>query len=107
MTTILCNTYPGNYSGYIVNPMAWRVSTSLVPTNRPGNEARLLHTTTKHLNRSSVYRVSYRIFCWGGGGGGGGGKYTRWPRVLGSLAQPPAQGAGFPSTPAGPRCWVP
>ena len=95
MTTILCNTYPGNYSGYIVNPMAWRVSTSLVPTNRPGNEARLLHTTTKHLNRSSVYRVSYRIFCWGGGGGGGG------------EIHPLAQGAGFPSTTAGPRCWVP
>ena len=36
-----------------------------------------------------------------------GGKYTHWPKVLRSLVHPPAQGAGFPSALAGPRCWVP
>ena len=47
-------------------------------------------------------RVSYRVFCLGGRG-----KYAHRPKVLGSLVHLPAQGAGFPSTPASPRCWVP
>ena len=56
-----------------------------------------IHANSQHCK----LQVSYRIFfAWGG-------KYTHWPKVLRSLAHPPAQGAGFPNTPAGPRCWVP